>query len=173
LKLRNPLLNPGYVLKRMFSNWQLARSVNKKAPEYLYLWEHVHPSLNEPVVILEQCTVKLMMTVKYSLLTYGRETTEVQYSMKHLANIAMHLYALNSAIARASRSYSIGLLNAQHEVGLVYLQASQSEAAINEAFNEIVKCRIGQGQENIKNTVAENIYKARKHAASHSTSRNY
>jgi len=93
--------------------------------------------------------------------------------MKHLANIAMHLYALNSTIARASRAYSIGLFNAQHEIGLVYLQASESEAAINKAFNEIVKCRVGQGQENIKNTVADNMYKARMHAASHSTSRNY
>lgn len=85
----------------------------------------------------------------------------------------MHLYALNSVIARASRAYSIGLFNAQHEVGLAFLQATESERAITEAFNEIIKTRVGKGQENIKTTVAENVFKAKQHAASHSTSRNY
>lgn len=173
VKLRNPFTNPGYTLKKMLANYKLSKAVNKKAPEYLYLWEHVHPSLADPVAILEQCTVKFMMTIKYSLLTHGRETVEVQYSLKHLANIAMHLYALNSVIARASRAYSIGLFNAQHEIGLVFLQATESERAITEAFNEIIKTRVGKGQENIKTTVAENVFKAKQHAASHSTSRNY
>lgn len=173
VKLKNPFLNPGYALKKMYGNYQLSRSVNKKAPEYLYLWEHVHPSLNEPVAILEQCTVKFMMTIKYALLTHGRDAVEVQYSMKHLANIAMHLYALNSIIARASRAYSIGLHNAQHEIGLCFLQANHSNRAITEAFDEIVKARIGQGQDNIKNTVSENVFKAAKHAATHSIERNY
>lgn len=167
------MTNPGYTLKKMYSNWQLSRSVNKKAPEYLYLWEHVHPSLSEPVAILEQCAVKFIMTIKYSLLSHGRDAVEVQFSMKHLANIAMHLYALNSVIARASRAYSIGLKNAQHEIGLVYLQANVSKTAINEAFDEIVRARSGQGLENIKTTIAENVFKAKQHAASHSTARNY
>ena len=74
VKLRNPLTNPRYALKKMYANYKLSKSVNKKAPEYLYLWEHVHPSLAEPVAILEQCTVKFMMTIKYSLLTHGRDT---------------------------------------------------------------------------------------------------
>lgn len=173
VKLRNPLMNPGYALRRIISNYKLTRSVNKKAPEYLYLWEHVHPSLAEPTAILEQCTVKFMMTIKYSLLTYGRDAVDVQFSMKNLANIVMHLYALNSVIARASRAYSIGLHNAQHEIGLVFLQAEVSKRAITEAFDEIVQTRIGRGQENIKTTVAENVFKEKQHAVTHATSRNY
>ena len=74
VKLRNPFTNPGYAMKKILANYKLTRAVNKKAPEYLYLWEHVHPSLADPVAILEQCTVKFMMTIKYSLLTHGRET---------------------------------------------------------------------------------------------------
>lgn len=178
----------------MYRNWKLSRSIDKKAPEYLYLWEHVHPSLTEPAGILEQCTVKFMMTIKYSLLTHGRDAgknsfqtilclemtlfylkiiVEVQYSMKHLSNIAMHLYALNAIIARASRSYSIGLHNAQHEIGLVFLQANYSNNKINEAFQEILRARSGNGLENIKDTVAENVFKAKQSATSHSIDRNY
>lgn len=87
VKLRNPFTNPGYALKKMLANYKLSRAVKKKAPEYLYLWEHVHPSLADPVAILEQCTVKFMMTIKYSLLTHGRETGlyEMQVRLEWLA----------------------------------------------------------------------------------------
>ena len=62
--MKNPLLNPGFSLKKIIANYRLLRSVQKKNPEYLYLWEHVHPSLSKTASVLEQCVVKFMMTIK-------------------------------------------------------------------------------------------------------------
>ena len=173
IKLRNPLNNPGFLFKKVLSNYKLARSIKKKAPEYLYLWEHVHPSLVDQAAILEQGAVKFMVAVQNCLVCHGREVVDYQYNLKSLANIAMHLYALNSVLARASRSYSIGLKMGSHELGLAYLQAWESDAAIKMSYAEIVNSRDGSGPENIINTVADNVYKMKQHAASHSTDRNY
>jgi hypothetical protein len=68
---------------------------------------------------------------------------------------------------------SIGLPNAQHEMGLVQLQTKLSEKIMNECFEEILITRNGQGLDNAKLALSENILKARQHAASHATSRNY
>lgn len=147
--------------------------VNKKSPEYLYLWEHVHPSLGEAASTLEKLTVKFMTTIKYSLLTHGRDTVTYQYNMKHLADIAMHLYALNSVIARASRSYSIGLSSSQFEISLAHLQANEAKLVVDRCFDEISKLRSGQNFDNTKTNIADNVFKKKKHAATHSLTRNY
>ncbi len=137
------------------------------------MWEHVHPSLQEPAATLEQLTVKFMTTVKYSLISFGRDATSYQYSMKHLANIVLHLYALNCVIARASRSYSIGLASSQFEISLAHLQANEAKLIINNCFDEILKLRMGKSLDNTKTNVSDNVFKIRKHAVTHSLTRNY
>ena len=114
-----------------------------------------------------------MTTVKYSLLIHGRDTVTYQYSMKNLADNVMELYALNSVIARASRSYSIGLSSSQFEIDLAHLQSHESNVIINNYFNEILKLRMGLSLDNTKTNVADNIFKKGKHAATHSLTRNY
>ena len=100
-----------------------------------------------------------MTTVKYSLLIHGRDTVTYQYSMKNLADNVMELYALNSVIARASRSYSIGLSSSQFEIDLAHLQSHESNVIINNYFNEILKLRMGLSLDNTKTNVADNIFK--------------
>jgi len=173
IKIRNPLMNIRYTLKKMYANYKLERAANKNSPEYLYLWEHVHPSLLEPAATLEQLTVKFMTTVKYSLISFGRDATSYQFSMKHLANIVLHLYALNCVIARASRSYSIGLASSQFEINLAHLQANEAKLVVDNCFNEILKLRIGQSLDNTKSNISDNVFKAGKHSITHSLTRNY
>jgi hypothetical protein len=114
-----------------------------------------------------------MTTVKYSLLIHGRDTVAYQYSMKNLADIAIEIYALNCMIARASRSYSIGLSSSQSEIDLAHLQSNESDKIISNCFNEILKMRMGYGLDNTKTNVTDNIFKKGKHAAAHSLTRNY
>lgn len=114
-----------------------------------------------------------MTTVKYSLLIHGRDTVAYQYSMKNLADIAIEIYALNCMIARASRSYSIGLSSSQSEIDLAHLQSNESDKIISNCFNEILKMRMGYSLDNTKTNVTDNIFKKGKHAATHSLTRNY
>lgn len=86
------------------------KSVKKKLPEHFYLWEHVHPTLNDQATLLEQCAVRLMLATKASLITHGRELVDYEVSLRNLAEISMHNYVLNAVLARASRSYSIGMI---------------------------------------------------------------
>lgn len=173
IRVKNPLKYPGFVLKQIFTNHRLIRSAQKKIPEYFYLWEHVHPSLEEPVSILERSAVKLMMAAKSTIINHGHDVVDNQVPLGMLADMAKHIYAMNSAIARASRSYSIGLPNGQHEVALVFLQCKESGRIVDEMHSDIISSRGGEGLDNTKFNIANNILKAKDHAASHSISRNY
>lgn len=173
IKVKNPLKYPGFVIKQIFTNHKLIRSAQKKIPEYFYLWEHVHPSLQEPVSILERSAVKLMMAAKSTIINHGHDVIGNQVPLAMLADMAKHIYAMNSAIARASRSYSIGLPNSQHEVALVFLQCQQSGRIVDEMHSDIISSRGGEGLNNTKFNIADNVLKAKDHAASHSISRNY
>ena len=166
---------PFFIIKQFLTNYRLARSVNKKMPEYLYLWEHVHPSLDQAVRILEQSSVRFIMAVKCVLIHYGRNAldNQSQNGLKILADMAMHIYALNCAIARASRSYSIGLPNCQHELSLVLIQANNMDINVKICFENIIKSNEGSGLDNIVNNVAEHVYKSKGHGSTRSISRNY
>ncbi|RNA29460.1 Acyl- dehydrogenase family member mitochondrial [Brachionus plicatilis] len=172
-KVRNPLKYPGFLLRQILINHKLIRSAQKKIPQYFYLWEHVHPSLQEPVSVLEQSAVKLMMAAKSTIINHGRDVIDNQVPLAMLADMAMHIYAMNSAIARASRSYSIGLPNSQHEVALVFVQCKESGKIVDEMHADIISSRGGEGLNNTKFNIADNVLKVKNHAASHSISRNY
>jgi acyl-CoA dehydrogenase family protein 9 len=172
-KLRNPLYNFSFILKQIMVNHRLAKSINKKQPQYLYLWEHVHPSLSASAAILEQSAVKFMMSVKANLVNHGRDALTYQTSMKNLAEMAKHIYAMNASIARASRSYSIGLPQSTHELALVHMHTHQANLLINELHQKIVWSNKGSGVDNTVLNVADQVFKSKEHAAVHSTSRNY
>lgn len=172
-KVRNPFKYPGFVARQILINHRLVRSAQKKVPEYFYLWEHVHPSLALPAGLLEQSAVKFMMAAKSTIINHGRDVIDNQFSLINLSQICMHLYAMNSVLARASRAYSIGLPNAQHEVALASVQTQESERIVNELHSEIIKSRGGLGLENTKVNIADKVFKLKEHAASHSISRNY
>ncbi|CAF0875016.1 unnamed protein product [Brachionus calyciflorus] len=167
-KVRNPLKYPGFILKQIFINHKLVRSATKKIPEYFYLWEHVHPSLKEPVGLLEQSAVKFMMAAKSAMINHGREIVESQVPLAMLADMCMHIYAMNSVLARASRSYSIGLPNSQHELALAFVQCQESSRLIDYLHADIIKSRGGEGLDNTKFNIADRVFKFKDHAATHS-----
>ena len=175
-KFRNPFMNPMFIFRQLVTNHRIARSMSsskRSVPEYFYLWEHLHPSLKEPSSYLEQSSVKFIMAVKGALVNYGRATLDHDYSLRSMADMAMHIYAMNSVLARTSRSYSIGIKNSQHELNMAQLQARDSRLVVNECYNRIFGETNGMGLEEIRKSVAEEVFRAKEHAATHSMSRNY
>ena len=133
----------------------------------------MHPSLNEPASTLEQCSIKFMLAVKSALISDGRSAIENQFSFMNLSDMAMHIYALNSVVARTSRAYSIGLKYSNHELNLAFMQCNQSSNRINESFQRIITSKNGMGIENLRMTVAEHIFRSNGQSTIHSLSRNY
>ena len=103
----------------------------------------------------------------------GREVIEAQMHLKYLSDMSMHIYAMNAAISRASRAYSIGLPNAQHEVALALVQANESFTYINKLCKHIKDGQTGSGIENILVNISDKSLKVKDHAASHCLTRNY
>lgn len=172
-KLRNPFNYPAFLLRQLLVNHRLVKSSSKKSPEYFYLWEHVHPSLKEPASVLEQLSIKFMMAVKGALVNHGRDIVEYQFSLRNLADMTVELYALNAVIARASRSYSIGLPNSQHEINMVFVQTQHAQNVVSNLHSAIVNSKYGSSLEGTKITIADQVIMKKEHAATHSVSRNY
>jgi acyl-CoA dehydrogenase family member 9 len=183
LKLADIRRFPGYFLREFFNSYRISRAIKKNAPHYLYLWEHVHPSLSNETAILERIAVKFMLAVKYNCVAMSRESVEKmgQMNLKRLADISMEIYALNSSIARASRSYSIGLKNSQHDLNLTMLQAHSSEMICDQLFEDIVNntnqtqivgSTVGSN-DNVVENITDKMMTQNAHACSHSILRNY
>lgn len=172
-KLRNPFMNPGYFLRQTVAHYRLNKACTKKTPEYLYLWEHLHPSLEDQSRLLEQSAVKFILSVKATLINMGRETTDSQTQLKYLADMSMHIYAMNAACSRASRSYSIGLPNGQHELALALIQSYESAQIIDRLAKNIANYRTGTTLDNVLINVADQVIKSKEHAAVHCLNRNY
>ncbi len=76
-------------------------------------------------------------------------------------------------IARASRSYSLGLPNCQHEIGLAFVQAAEAQNICESLFSNIINSTTGISLEKTKINIADSVFNAKRHAATHSTTRNY
>lgn len=144
----------------------------------------MHPSLNDSAGTLEQLAIKFMLGVKSSLINHGREIVDYQFSLKHLTDLAMYLYALNSIVARASRSYSIGLPNSQHELWIASVQSRQMMHQAEWAIASLVSATQRQetvdlntpstpNLEGTRSSIADRIFMNKNHAAVHALTRNY
>lgn len=56
------------------------------------------------------------MAIEVLLTRHGKEVSTKQMDLRRVADIAIDLYAMTAVLSRASRSYCIGLQNADHEV---------------------------------------------------------
>ncbi|EDW10366.1 complex I assembly factor ACAD9, mitochondrial [Drosophila mojavensis] len=110
-KLRNPLFNPGAIFSKFLGSASLESPKTK-----MRLAEHVHPTLEAPAQYIEHSVARLNMAVELMFTRYGNAVVERQHELQRLANIATIIYAMWASIARASRSYCIGLPLADHEL---------------------------------------------------------
>ncbi len=103
----------------------------------------------------------------------GRESVQAQLYLRYLADMCIEIYAMNACVARASRAYSIGLPNFQHELALAMIQCDQSFRRVNSLCENIKLAHSGFGLDNTVVNVGEKVFKTKQHAAAHCTTRNY
>ncbi|EDV56448.1 acyl-CoA dehydrogenase family member 9, mitochondrial [Drosophila erecta] len=110
-KSRNPLFNPGHIFGKFLDTNSIDNPKTK-----MQLSEHVHPSLEAPAQCIEQSVARLQMAVELMLTKHGNAVVERQSEMQRLAEVGTLIYAMWASVARASRSYCIGLPLADHEL---------------------------------------------------------
>lgn len=110
-KSRNPLFHPGHILGKFLSTNSLENPKTR-----LMLAENVHPTLEPAAQCIEHSVARLNMAVELMFTRHGNAVVERQHEMQRLSNIATTVYAMWASVARASRSYCIGLSFADHEM---------------------------------------------------------
>lgn len=71
--------------------------------------------------LLEKRVLQFAMAVETLLARHGKEVTDKQMDLRRVADVAIDLFAMTAVVSRSSRSYCIGLRNAEHEVLVLYL----------------------------------------------------
>jgi acyl-CoA dehydrogenase family protein 9 len=112
-KLRNPLMNPNFVIYQL---WQRRRQSSDSPKLNLGLDGYLHPSLQVSATLLEYCVLRLQYGVEIVLTRHGQTIIDQQMMLKRLADVAIDIYAMTAVLGRASRSYCIGLQNSEEEV---------------------------------------------------------
>lgn len=169
LKLRNPLANPITALQKM---WERRRDAADNPVQDLELHSALHPSLQGGADTLEYCVKRLKFMVEMVLQHYGKEIIEQQMVLANLADMVIQIYAMACVLSRASRSYCIGLPNADPEVDLALCfcydakkKVKACENEINEEMNDLVHLR--------KRQIADKVFQDKAYFPVHPLTKNY
>ncbi|XP_064604825.1 complex I assembly factor ACAD9, mitochondrial-like [Liolophura sinensis] len=168
-KLRNPLNNPNLVFKTLVNN---IRQSNMEPSLTLKLNLYVHPSLQNEADILERNTLRLQKAVEHVLKKYGNKIVDEQLDAKRLAEVTIDLYSMTACIGRASRSYCIGLKNADHEMMITRTVCHEANQRIEQQLKQIYAGSTENMDDNYK-AIANMIFKNHGYAAEHPLTRNW
>jgi alkylation response protein AidB-like acyl-CoA dehydrogenase len=90
-----------------------------------------HPSLQEQVIYLEDAAQSLAALCETSLRRYGRNIVEQQLQVNRIADIAIDLLALSTALARTTRIVEQrGVDKAENEISMSYTFYSDARSRI-------------------------------------------
>ncbi|KAL8589389.1 hypothetical protein ACOMHN_021541 [Nucella lapillus] len=168
-KLRNPLNNPGLA---MSTAWSRVKSRTAGPSLNLRLNEDLHPSLKSQADILEQNVGHFQVAVERILTRYGNAVIDQQLDLKRVADITIDLYGITACLSRASRSYCIGLRNADHEIMLAKTFCFEANKRIEDNLKELSKGSENNMNENYRQ-IADTIFKNGGFAAEHALARNW
>lgn len=112
-KIRNPFYHATANLIRM---WTKRKDHEDRPSLNLKLKEYFHPSLMNQANILEYSILRLQYVTEVLLADEGMEVVTKHVNLMRLADCILEIYAMVASLARVSRSYCIGLTNAEHEI---------------------------------------------------------
>nr|XP_053642557.1 complex I assembly factor ACAD9, mitochondrial-like [Cherax quadricarinatus] len=135
-KLRNPLMNPGFILGKSIERLRHQKD-NPKLD--LDLAGYIHPSLKLGADSLEYCVKRLQYSVEVVLARHGLKVAEPenQLELARLADCAIDIYGMTAVLSRASRSYCIGIRNSAHEMQLAMMFCEEAAARIKKRVKDI------------------------------------
>lgn len=166
-KVRNPLFNPSFIFKRMFEDTNIE---NPKIT--LNLAHHLHQTLFHPAHWLEHSIQRLKIGTETLLSRHGTDILKKQMDVERLSLAAIHTYGIFACLARASRSYCIGL---QHSDIELIMAATYSFDAMKLIKSQVTE--IHQGSSYVNDLqyqrIAEHLFKFKGYFAPHPLTRNF
>lgn len=168
-KLRNPLMNPNFLIYKV---WQRRRHVNDSPKLNLGLDGYLHPSLQSAAKLLEYCVLRLQYGVEIALSRHGQSIIDQQMLLKRLADVAIDIYAMTAVLGRASRSYCIGLQNSAEEINLAHTFCNDAHSRVKRNILDVENGPVINNDNNYKE-VAKQVFKSRGYFAKHPLARNY
>ncbi|KAH8370151.1 hypothetical protein KR093_002383 [Drosophila rubida] len=143
-KARNPLFHPGHIFGKFLSSQSLEQPKTR-----MQLNENVHPTLEPAAQCIEHSVARLHMAVELMFTKHGSAVVERQNEMQRLANIVSTIYAMWASVARASRSYCIGLPLADHELLTASAICTQGRDDVLRLATEIYSGNYGNNDINL------------------------
>ncbi|XP_075989175.1 acyl-CoA dehydrogenase family member enigma [Anticarsia gemmatalis] len=133
-QIRNPLMHPSFIFKKVLAN----RHQEKDDPKLtLYLAEHLHPSLKPPSDQLEYCVLRMRYACETLLARHGVNINTAYTELNRLAEAATEILVMSAVLARASRSYCIGLRNSEIEMKLAACFVEKTRDRVRKLIKEI------------------------------------
>lgn len=138
----------------------------------LNLSHDVHPSLEAAAQWLEQSILRLQMGTEIAMSRHGSDIVNKQIDVLQLSECATLIYAMFASISRASRSYWIGIKNADYELLMASVICNEGMVCVRDHIKSIVE---GPFITNDKNhiKIAKQIYKSHGYFCDHPTKYNY
>lgn len=166
-KDRNPLHHPAFVFSRMFKQISIEHPKKK-----FNLEEYLHPSLTPAAHFLEFSILRLNASVEIVLARHGLEIVERSIELGKLTDAAILCYAMFASLARASRSYCIGLRNADQEIHLSSIFCYESSEKVKKIAKDIDNGSYATSDYAYK-TAGEKLIEAKGYHLVHPTTRNF
>lgn len=162
-KLRNFFLYPKFLIK-WFTGYEYYLN--------LHTAEHMHPSMLLNAKPLDGCIIRLATMALQLLERHSFEITDRQMELRRLSEIATKTFALVAVLSRTSRSYCIGMRNAEQERHVAASFGVLTLSRIRVLTKEIQLGNWNNGDRLYKD-VAELIYNNKDYFAKHPLSRTY
>jgi alkylation response protein AidB-like acyl-CoA dehydrogenase len=167
VKERNPLNHPAFIFSRVFK--QTSIDFPKKK---FNLEEYLHPSLVAAAEFLEASILRLNAAAEILLARHGQLVISHTVENAKLAQAATLCYALFAVVSRASRSYCIGLRNADQEVHLANVFCFEKSNEVLRIAKEIDNGQYATSEHTFK-IVGEKLIETKEYHLEHPTARNY
>ncbi|KAL0853116.1 hypothetical protein ABMA27_012882 [Loxostege sticticalis] len=133
-QIRNPLFHPTFIFKKVLAN----RKQEKDDPKLnLFLIEYLHPTLKQPSEQLEYCVLRMRYACETLMSRHGVNVGTAFTELNRLAEAATEILAMTAVLARASRSYCIGLRNAELEMKMAACFVDVSKDKVRKLIKEI------------------------------------
>jgi hypothetical protein len=166
-KERNILDHPIFIFTRMKNEISIENPKLK-----MNLWHDLHESVKPASDFLEASIYRLTASIEILLARFGTQIFLHSIECGKVADMATLCYAMFTSASRASRSYCIGLRNAEDEVNLANALCYELHERVKKIAIDIDNGEYGTTM-HIYRTVGGKLIDSKKYHLEHPTTRNF
>lgn len=166
-KTRNPLDHPAFMFSRIFKQTSIERPKKK-----FNLEGYLHPTLEPAANFLELSILRMNAAAEIILARHGMTVVSHTVEVGKLAEAAIMCYAMYATVARASRSYCIGLRNAEQETHLAHCYSYIASEKVKRIAVELDQGEYCTSEHTYK-LIGEKLIENKGYHLEHPTSKNF